>query len=105
MNGREPIWDNAPNQPVVTGLHDDAREFLITRVLDAEPEARDEFPGPTIWPFLAALATTGLFIGSIFTPWGVTIGAIPLTITLIGWFWPERQPAARRREREIWSRQ
>jgi cytochrome c oxidase subunit 1 len=105
VNGREPIWDNAPNQPVVTGLHDDAREFLLTRVLDAEPEGRDEFPGPTIWPFLAALATTAMFIGSIFTPWGITFGAIPLTITLIGWFWPNPQPAARRREREIWSRQ
>ena len=104
VNGREAIWDAAPNQPVVTGLHDDAREFLITRVLDAEPEGRDEFPGPTVWPFLAALATTAMFIGSIFTPWGITIGVIPLAITLIGWFWPEHQPAMRRREREIWSR-
>lgn len=104
VNGREPLWDAAPNQPVVTGLHDDAREFVTTRVLDAEPEGRDEFPGPTIWPFLAALATTALFIASIFTPWGVTLGSIPLAITLIGWFWPKHQPAARRRERELWSR-
>jgi cytochrome c oxidase subunit 1 len=104
VNGREALWDAAPDQPVVTGLHEDAREFLTTRVLDAEPDAKDEFPGPTIWPFLAALATTALFIGSIFTPWGVTIGSVPLAITLIGWFWPEKQPAARRREREIWSK-
>lgn len=104
VNGREALWDAAPNQPVVTGLHDDAREFLTTRVLDAEPEGRDEFPAPTIWPFLAALATTALFIASIFTPWGVTLGSIPLAITLIGWFWPKHQPAARRRERELWSR-
>ena len=31
----------------------------------------------------------GLFIGSIFTPWAVVVGSIPLTIALIGWFWPK----------------
>jgi cytochrome c oxidase subunit I+III len=103
VNGREALWDAAPNQPVVVGLDEDARSFLTTRTLDAEPDGRDEFPSPTIWPFLAALATTAAFIGSIFTPWGITLGAIPVAITMIGWFWPERQPAERRRAREIWQ--
>jgi cytochrome c oxidase subunit I+III len=103
VNGREALWDAAPNQPVVVGLDEDARSFLTTRTLDAEPSGRDEFPGPTIWPFLAAIATTIAFIGSIFTPWGITIGAIPVAITMIGWFWPEKQPADRRRAREIWQ--
>jgi len=103
VNGREALWDAAPNQPVVVGLDDDVRSFLTTRTLDAEPDTRDEFPKPSIWPFLAAIATTIAFIGSIFTPWGVTLGAIPVDITMIGWFWPERQPAERRRAREIWQ--
>jgi len=103
VNGREALWDAAPNQPVVVGLDEDARSVLTTRTLDAEPQGRDEFPKPSIWPFLAAIATTIAFIGSIFTPWGVTIGAIPVAITLIGWFWPERQPTERRRAREIWQ--
>ena len=103
VNGREAIWDAAPNQPVVVGLDEDARSFLTTRTLDAEPDGRDEFPSPSIWPFLAAVATSLAFIGSIFTPWGITIGAIPVAITLIAWFWPKRQPAERRRAREIWQ--
>jgi len=103
VNGREALWDAAPNQPVVGGLDEDARSFLTTRTLDAEPATRDEFPGPTIWPFLAAVATTIAFVGSIFTPWGITLGSIPVAITLIGWFWPERQAAERRRAREIWQ--
>ena len=37
----------------------DARTFLTTRTLDAEPEGKDEFPGPTIWPFLAAARNHG----------------------------------------------
>jgi cytochrome c oxidase subunit 1 len=48
------------------------------------------------------VATSLAFVASIFTPWGITFGAIPIAITMIGWFWPERQPAERRRAREIW---
>jgi cytochrome c oxidase subunit 1 len=103
VNGREALWDAAPNQPVVVGLDEDARSVLMTRTLDAEPDSKDEFPAPSVWPFLAALATTAAFIGSIFTPWGITIGTVPIAITLIGWFWPEKQAAARRRAREIWQ--
>ncbi len=102
VNGREPIWDADPNQPIVVGLATDAREVLCTRTLDAEPDSKTELPGPTVWPFLAALATTAAFIGSIFTPWGITIGAVPIAITLTGWFWPTRQEAERRRARDLW---
>jgi cytochrome c oxidase subunit 1 len=87
--GREPLWDNPPDQPVVIGLRTDTREVLITHLHDATPDHRLEFPAPTIWPLLTALATTGLFIGSIFTPWAVVYGAIPLFLTLTGWFWPK----------------
>jgi len=87
--GREPGWDNPPNQPVVVGLRSDVRDVLVTYVLDAEPDHRVEFPTPSIWPFLTAIATTILFIGSIFTPWAVVWGSIPLFITMVGWFWPK----------------
>jgi heme/copper-type cytochrome/quinol oxidase subunit 1 len=88
VGGRDPLWDNAPDQPVVVGLRTDVRDVLVTGMLDGEPDHRSVFPEPSIWPLLTALATTGLFIGSIFTPWAVPIGAIPVTITMIGWFWP-----------------
>jgi len=104
VNGREALWDAASDQPVVVGLHEDVREILTTRLMDAEPEGRDEFPGPTIWPFVAAVVTTALFIGSIFRPIAVSIGAIPLAIALIGWFWPTHEESARRRERDIWQK-
>jgi cytochrome c oxidase subunit I+III len=103
VNGRKAIWDAAPNQPVVVGLDTDTRSVLTTRTLDAEPEGKDEFPGPSIWPFLAALATTAAFVVSVFTPWGITYGAIRIAVTMIGWFWPVKQAADRRRAREIWQ--
>jgi cytochrome c oxidase subunit 1 len=84
-----PLWEDPPDQPVVVGLRSDKRDVLVTTVLDAVPDHRTLFPEPSIWPLLTALATTGLFIGSIFTPWAVPIGAIPVFITLTGWFWPK----------------
>ena len=42
--GREPLWDNPPDQPVVVGLRADVRDVLVTHVLDAEPDHRLIFP-------------------------------------------------------------
>jgi len=55
-----------------------------------EPDHRTLFPEPSIWPLLTALATTALFVGSIFTPWAVVVGAVPVFITITGWFWPSK---------------
>jgi cytochrome c oxidase subunit 1 len=87
--GHEPLWIEGGERKVVTGLRANVREVLITHLVDARPDHRYRFPGPSIWPFLAAVATTGFFIGSIFTPWAIPIGAVPLFITLTGWFWPK----------------
>ena len=58
-------------------------------------------PAPTIWPLLAAIATTVMFVSSIFTPWAVVWGSIPIAIALIAWFWPTREEAAKHRKREL----
>ncbi|PMS35105.1 cytochrome c oxidase subunit 1/cytochrome c oxidase subunit I+III [Trinickia symbiotica] len=95
VHGRDPLWD-PPGQPAfVSGLAADAREVLLTTVLDANPDLRALFPTPSIWPFLSAVATTVLFIGSVFTPWAIVWGSIPVVITLTVWFWPTRSHHAR----------
>jgi heme/copper-type cytochrome/quinol oxidase subunit 1 len=86
---RTPIWDDPERTPVVTGLKVEHRELLLTTVLDALPDVREPSPDPSIWPFVAALATTALFIGSIFTPWAVVWLSIPTAAALIAWFWPK----------------
>ena len=48
--------------------------------------------GPALAPFLTALATGIGIITAIFTPWGVTIGAIFTFIILVCWFWPTISP-------------
>jgi cytochrome c oxidase subunit 1 len=92
VEGRHAAWDRSEDPPVVTGVRTDCREVLVTDVMDAEPDNKVEFPSPTIWPFACAVVTSLFFIGSVFTPWAVPVAAVPLAVTLIGWFWPKDRP-------------
>jgi cytochrome c oxidase subunit 1 len=96
VHGRDPLWQHVPaGEPNhVAGLAADLREVLTTTVAEARPDSRATFPEPSIWPFLAAVATTVFFIGSIFTPWAVVWGTIPVAVTLILWFWPKPNESA-----------
>jgi cytochrome c oxidase subunit 1 len=88
VEGRSPLWEEPGALPVVTGLRTDVRDTLVTTLLDAEPDSKHRHPTPTIWPLLAALATTILFVTLIFTPWGAVIGTPLLLLALLGWTWP-----------------
>ncbi len=90
VHGREPLWEPAPRPAQVSGLAVDQREVLVTTVVEAHPDHRAVFPKPTPWPFVGAVATSVLFIGSIFTPWAVVWGMVPVAIALTAWFWPRR---------------
>ena len=84
-----PVWQDAPDQAVVVGLRSDVRDVLVTHLLDTEPDHRSVFPDPSIWPLLTAIATSLMFIGSIFTAWAVVYGSVPIFISMVGWFWPK----------------
>ena len=88
-----PLWNDGVPRAVMDGLASDRREVLVTSVMDAAPIYRQKSAAPSLWPLLAALAATLLFVGSIFTPWALTWGAIPLGLSLAGWFWPTRARA------------
>jgi cytochrome c oxidase subunit I+III len=86
----EPLWHPELAPPPVVGMSADTRDVLVTYLLDAEPDHRYTMPGPSLWPFLAAVATSVMFIWSIFHAWGVVWGSIPIFVTLVGWFWPTK---------------
>ncbi|MBB3309600.1 cytochrome c oxidase subunit 1 [Rhizobium sp. BK196] len=77
---------------VVSGLRTDRRELLVTSVVEALPEARESSPADSVWPLWAAIATSIMLIWSMFSPWAVVWGSIPIAITLIAWFWPKGSP-------------
>jgi cytochrome c oxidase subunit I+III len=83
----DPLW-SPTDRPVVTGLRTDTREILVTEGVDATPDHRQHLDGGSVWPFLTAVAAGIGVITAIFTPWGVTIGAVLCGVTLTGWFWP-----------------
>ena len=102
VSGRDPLWEvDRAEQPVVTGLAADKRQVLVTHLMDAEPDHRKEFPDPTFWPFLTALAVAGLYIGSIFTPYAALWGAVPVTAGILGWAWPRKGKPPSEVERDI----
>jgi cytochrome c oxidase subunit I+III len=93
VEGRDPLWDApAEELSVVTGLRTDRHEGLVTSIMDAIPEHRYEFKKETILPLLLAVFGGGSIVIAIFTPWGVTIGAIFSAIILAAWFWPSISP-------------
>jgi len=82
-----PLWN--PERAVARGLRVEDREVVLTTVFEARPDLREPSPVPTLWPMIAAAATTVLFVSSIFAPWAVVIGSVPVAIALIAWFWPK----------------
>jgi cytochrome c oxidase subunit 1 len=90
-----PLWEEAASLPVAEGLRIDRREIIVSSVAEAEPEARETSASDSIWPLMTAIATSIALIASIFTPWAIVWGSIPVGIALIGWFWPKGTPEDR----------
>ena len=92
VGGSNPLWDKPDILTVAGGLRVDRREVVVTTLATARPEAREASPRNSIWPLWAAIATSVMLIWSIFSPWAVVWGSIPVAIALIGWFWPKGTP-------------
>jgi len=89
VKDRTPLWTGG--QPQLDGLALDRRELLLTTPVEALPDYRQRSPGPSVWPLLTALAVGAMFVGSIFTPWALVLGALPVGAAVTGWFWPKRR--------------
>jgi cytochrome c oxidase subunit 1 len=90
VRASEPLWHEGAQLPVLDGLRSDRREVLLTSAVDAAPQIRWHMPDPSLWPLVSALALTVLFVWSVFSPWGVVWGALPVAVALTIWFWPRR---------------
>jgi cytochrome c oxidase subunit 1 len=91
VEDRTPLWTGRLG--ALHGLAASRRELLLTTPVEGKPDYRQSSPAPSIWPLLTALATGAMFVGSIFTPWALVWGALPLAAAVTGWFWPKRGQA------------
>ncbi|MBV8683523.1 MAG: cbb3-type cytochrome c oxidase subunit I [Caulobacteraceae bacterium] len=89
-----PLWTR-DELHALEGLSLDSREVLVTTLVDAKPDNRQKSPKPSLWPLLTALAVGVMFVGSIFSPWPIVWGSVPVAATIVGWFWPTRPRAQR----------
>ncbi|EJC64675.1 cytochrome c oxidase, subunit I [Rhizobium leguminosarum bv. viciae WSM1455] len=89
VGAREALSPDNGELAVASGLRTDRRELLVSGVVEALPEARESSPRDSLWPLWAAIATSVMLIWSMFSPWAVVWGSIPVAVTLIGWFWPK----------------
>ncbi|GAA4752655.1 cytochrome c oxidase subunit I [Sphingomonas daechungensis] len=95
VSSRTPLWDAGEKLPVVHGLRVEDRELVLTTVMSAEPDVREPSPEPSPWPLIGTVATTAMFVCSIFSPWAVLVGVVPVALALTAWFWP-KSPAPER---------
>ncbi len=92
IEGRWPLWHwrESESRPVVTGLRSDRRELIVTTLVEAEPQSVQVMPGPTLWPFFAALAASVGFVGLLFHPIFFVVGFFLVFFAFVGWLWPRR---------------
>jgi heme/copper-type cytochrome/quinol oxidase subunit 1 len=92
VTSADPLWEEREDFHVASGLRADRRELVISTIAEARPQARESSPRDSIWPLWTAIATTIMLISSIFSPWAVVWGSVPIAVALIGWFWPKGTP-------------
>ncbi|HET7605179.1 MAG TPA: cbb3-type cytochrome c oxidase subunit I [Sphingomicrobium sp.] len=102
VRGRQPLWqDPALADDVRDGRYflprsaTGFRETIITSPLRAEPEYLEIMPGPSGWPFSAAIFTALFFMLMTVQAYGVALvcGAIAIGCVL-RWLWDTDRPVA-----------
>jgi cytochrome c oxidase subunit I+III len=89
VQGRSALWERTEDEPVVVGLNTKKRMVLATTIVDAAPSMRHEMPGPSVWPFILALAVSSFWVGIVYTPYALYYGAGLTALALFGWFWSD----------------
>jgi cytochrome c oxidase subunit I+III len=101
VHALDPLWEPRQAPTHVTGLSTQYREVLITSIADGKLDHRLWLPASSPWPFIAAIATTILFVGSIFSPWAVVWAMLPVAVACTLWFWPARRMTQERAATEV----
>ena len=101
VTSRHPMWEQATLAPVTDRIRDQLRAFrwrpidwrgaLVVSMADARPLAIVHVPGPTLAPFVMAVAFVFVFAGALFHHTGsLLLGAALVAIDLYFWVRPPR---------------
>jgi cytochrome c oxidase subunit I len=87
VDSRTPLWTQPEDAPVVVGVCSQERETLATTIMDAMPDHLYSLSADSIIPFVQAVVVGLALVGTIFHPYALPIGAIPVFIVFVFWFW------------------
>jgi cytochrome c oxidase subunit I+III len=102
VRGREPLW-NDPNlakgveegRYFLPGAPTGFRETIVTSPLRAEPEYLEIMPGPSGWPFAAAIFTALFFLSLTVQAYGFGIACGIVAVgCVLRWLWDTDRPVA-----------
>jgi len=100
VTSREPLWDDPALADEVeegryflprsaTGL----RETIVTSPLLAEPQYLQIMPGPSPWPFAAAIFTAGFFLALTVQAYMFAwVSGVLAVISVLRWLWETDRP-------------
>jgi cytochrome c oxidase subunit I+III len=93
VEGRDPLWEQTPETPVLVGLSTEKRVVLSTTLMDAEPEHLHELTEDSIWPITLAVVAGLALTAVIFHPAAFPAGLALAFPILFVWFWRGVEPA------------
>ncbi len=110
IHSRHPLWDQTDlhtGDPRIVALVRGLarwpltwRAVLVTSLGDARPQEVARVSGPSIWPFIAGVATIVIFASEIWSlRWLAASAAVVVVIALIGWHWPKSRMTTDEEER------
>ena len=107
VRSRDPLWDQTTLGPLPEEEHEERlmeplrsaptrwRGALIVSALDARPIAIVQMPRSTIWPFVMSVGFVTTFAGLLVENlWILGPGLAVIGISIIGWFWPDKDQDA-----------
>jgi cytochrome c oxidase subunit I+III len=106
ITSREPLWDDPKlaedvekGRYFLPGSATGLRETIVTSPLRAEPQYLQIMPGPSAWPFAAALFTAGFFLALTVQAYGFAwVSGVLAVVATLRWLWETDRPVA---EKEV----
>ncbi|RZJ94263.1 MAG: cytochrome ubiquinol oxidase subunit I, partial [Novosphingobium sp.] len=100
VKSREPLWDNPDlSDDVEQGRYflpnsaTGRRETIVTSPLLAEPQYLQIMPGPSPWPFAAAIFTAGFFLALTVQAYMFAwVSGALATVAVLRWLWDTDRP-------------
>jgi len=100
VRGRYPLWDDPKlgqhveeGRYLLPGSATGLRETIVTSPVMAEPQYVEIMPGPSPWPFWAAVGTAAFFLALTVQAYGVSVvGGIVMVLCVMRWLWETDRP-------------